>query len=118
MFSFAADYLDLIRFFKPGGTLLIFLPHAWGLTMAAYAQNLQLKSYVQWLLRFLAWSFSARSLACTVNDMCDYKFDRDVERTRTRPIASGKISLLSAGLFSAAQLLIYLALIWTNDHAH
>lgn len=107
---------------------------AWGLTMAAYSHNLQLQSYIRWLLMFLAWSFSARSLGCTINDMCDYKYDREVgksrfldhcllrvikllsERTRTRPIASGRISLLSAGLFSAAQLFIYLALMWTDDH--
>ncbi|KAF5319263.1 hypothetical protein D9619_008305 [Psilocybe cf. subviscida] len=111
----ADNYLDLIRFFKPGGTLLIFLPHAWGLTMAAYAHGLEFKIYLQWLAKFLAWSFTARCLGCTINDICDYEYDRKVERTKTRPIASGKISLRSAGIFTAAQLLVYLALMWTND---
>lgn len=51
---------------------------AWGLTMAAYSKNLSLKRYIYLLLKFLAWSFIARSLACAINDICDHKYDGKV----------------------------------------
>lgn len=46
--------------------------------MAAFAQNMALPEYLYWLVTFSVWSFVARSLGCTINDMCDYEFDRKV----------------------------------------
>ncbi|CAA7268943.1 unnamed protein product [Cyclocybe aegerita] len=115
IYSTTQNYLDLIRFSKPGGTLLIFLPHIYGLTVAAYARKLQLEEYIDWFFKLFVWSFVARSLGCTINDMCDYRYDREVERTKDRPLASGKISLFGAGLFLVFQSLVYFALLWTPD---
>ncbi|KAJ3479283.1 hypothetical protein NLI96_g9171 [Meripilus lineatus] len=92
-------YLELIRFEKPTGTWLTFWPFAWGLTMAAYRTNLPLNTYLTDLLRYFFIAFIIRSSACTVNDMFDRKIDAGVERTKNRPLASGRISVFAAFIY-------------------
>ncbi|CAA7264105.1 unnamed protein product [Cyclocybe aegerita] len=88
---------------------------AYGLTMAARAKGIPPQDYLYWVAAFFVWAFVARSLACTINDMCDQEYDRRVERTKGRPIASGKISLFAAGVFLLFQVAAYIGLVWTRD---
>ena len=85
-------FLDLIRLKKPIGIMLLFWPCLWGLTLANdfTSSNLQ---YVIYFIYFFIGSVLMRSAGCIVNDILDRKFDIMVERTKQRPIASGKISV-------------------------
>ena len=85
-------FLDLIRLKKPIGVMLLFWPCLWGLTLANdfTSNNLQ---YVIYFIYFFLGSFLMRSAGCIVNDILDRKYDILVERTKQRPIASGKISV-------------------------
>ena len=85
-------FLDLIRLKKPIGIMLLFWPCLWGLTLANdfKSNNLQ---YVVYFIYFLLGSVLMRSAGCIVNDILDRKYDILVERTKQRPIASGKISV-------------------------
>ncbi|KAF8965820.1 UbiA prenyltransferase family-domain-containing protein [Flammula alnicola] len=99
-------YLELIRLEKPTGTVLMFWPFAWGLTMAAFRIQLSLRIYTIELLKCLMGAFILRSSACTVNDILDRKMDAGVERTRNRPLPSGRVSVLNATIFLFAQYAI------------
>jgi len=93
---------------------LLFWPCAWGLTLVYdFSENINL--YFFYLLLFFLGSVFMRSAGCIVNDILDRKFDKQVSRTKDRPIASGKISVVS-GLFYAAFLcaLAFLVLINFN----
>ncbi|KAJ6468204.1 UbiA prenyltransferase family-domain-containing protein [Mycena sanguinolenta] len=96
-------YLELIRIEKPTGTILMFWPFAWGLTMAAYTTRLPLSAYLSHLAKALIHAFLLRSSACTVNDIFDRKMDAGVERTRHRPLASGRISVVAAIIYLLIQ---------------
>ena len=85
-------FIDLIRLKKPIGFMLLFWPCLWGLTIA-YNFNAELFTYFQYIFFFLAGSILMRSAGCIVNDIYDKNFDKKVERTKNRPIASGKISI-------------------------
>ena len=85
-------FIELIRLKKPIGFMLLFWPCLWGLTIA-YNFNTELFTYFQYTFFFLVGSILMRSAGCIVNDICDKNFDKKVERTKNRPIASGKISI-------------------------
>ncbi|KAF8532325.1 4-hydroxybenzoate polyprenyl transferase [Gautieria morchelliformis] len=103
-------YAQLIRFDKPRGTLLIFWPFAYGLTLAAYAGKTKPLDFFYLLLNFMLWAFLVRSTACTINDIFDRNIDRHVERTKLRPVASGQITVPAAVAFSLFQALLCIAL--------
>ena len=84
-------FIDLARLKKPIGYMLLFWPCAWGLT-AAYDFSGEKVTFIKYLFFFLAGAILMRSAGCIVNDIIDQKFDKKVERTKNRPIASGKIS--------------------------
>ncbi len=92
-------FLELTRLKKPIGYMLLFWPCAWGLTMA-YDFSSTLDAYFFYLLLFFLGSVLMRSAGCIVNDIIDRKFDKKVFRTKNRPIASGKISVKLALLYS------------------
>ena len=84
-------FIDLTRLNKPTGYMLLFWPCLWGLTIAYnFEENLSL--YFYYLFLFFMGSVFMRSAGCIVNDIVDKKFDQKVERTKSRPIASGKVS--------------------------
>ena len=84
-------FIDLTRLKKPIGYMLLFWPCAWGLTLVYnFSENLYL--YFFYLILFFLGSVLMRSAGCIVNDIFDRKFDKEVLRTKDRPIASGKIS--------------------------
>ncbi|XP_071949626.1 4-hydroxybenzoate polyprenyltransferase, mitochondrial-like [Antedon mediterranea] len=103
-------YLRLIRFDKPIGTWLIYLPCAWSIAMAANPGSFPSFYY---LGVCGLGALLMRGAGCTINDMWDKDFDKSVARTRTRPIASGQISRFQALVFLGAQLSATLAILST-----
>ena len=99
-------FVELTRLKKPIGYMLLFWPCAWGLTIA-YDFSLNLNIYFFYLLLFFLGSVLMRSAGCIVNDVLDRKFDKKVLRTKDRPIASGKVSIKLALLYSG--ILCFLA---------
>ena len=105
-------FIDLTRLRKPIGFMLLFWPCAWGLTLAFdFSSNLQ--SYFFYLILFFLGSVLMRSAGCIVNDILDREFDAKVFRTKTRPIASGKISVKLA-IFYALTLCLLALLVLIN----
>jgi len=101
-------FIELTRLKKPIGYMLLFWPCAWGLTLA-YDFDKSFNDYFLYLLLFLSGSILMRSAGCIVNDIFDKKFDKKVARTKNRPIASGKISIILALAYSV--ILCFLAFI-------
>ncbi len=92
-------FVELTRLNKPIGFMLLFWPCIWGLTIA-YEFNSELHTYFFYMLLFLLGAVLMRSAGCIVNDITDKNFDKLVERTKNRPIASGKVSVKLASLYS------------------
>jgi 4-hydroxybenzoate polyprenyl transferase len=92
-------FIELTRLKKPIGFMLLFWPCIWGLTLV-YDFNSSLSNYVFFGSLFLAGSILMRSAGCIVNDIVDKNFDKKVERTKNRPIASGKVSIKLALIYS------------------
>jgi 4-hydroxybenzoate polyprenyltransferase len=92
-------FIDLIRIKKPIGFMLLFWPCAWGLT-TAYNFNGNLEKYFWFLSLFLIGAILMRSAGCIINDIVDSDFDKKVERTKNRPVASGKISKIKAFMYA------------------
>jgi len=92
-------FIELTRLKKPIGFMLLFWPCAWGLTIAFDFTN-NLNTYFFYLFLFLTGSILMRSAGCIVNDITDKKFDKKVERTKNRPIASEKISIKLASIYA------------------
>ena len=101
-------FIELTRLKKPIGYMLLFWPCAWGLTLA-YDFSSNLNNYFFYLILFFLGAVLMRSAGCIVNDILDKEFDKKVFRTKNRPIASGKISIKIAILYSS--FLCFLALI-------
>jgi len=98
-------FIELTRLKKPIGYMLLFWPCAWGLTLG-YNFDKSLNDYFFYLLLFLSGSILMRSAGCIVNDIFDKKFDKKVERTKNRPIASGKVSVNLAIAYSVILCLL------------
>ena len=92
-------FVELTRLRKPIGFMLLFWPCAWGLTLA-YDFSSNLNNYFFYLILFFLGSVLMRSAGCIVNDILDKEFDAKVFRTKNRPIASGKISIKLAIIYS------------------
>jgi len=92
-------FIELTRLRKPIGFMLLFWPCIWGLTLV-YDFNSSLNNYFFFGSLFLAGSILMRSAGCIVNDIVDKNFDKKVERTKNRPIASGKVSVKLALFYS------------------
>ena len=84
-------FIELTRLKKPIGFMLLFWPCTWGLTIAYDFSN-DIKIYSFYLFLFFLGSVLMRSAGCIVNDIMDEEIDKKVERTKNRPIASGKVS--------------------------
>ncbi len=105
-------FIELTRLKKPIGYMLLFWPCAWGLTLVYDFSN-NIDKYVFYLFLFFLGSVLMRSAGCIVNDILDRKFDKKVSRTKTRPIASGEISV-KLGLFYSGLLCILAFLVLIN----
>ena len=92
-------FIELTRFKKPIGYMLLFWPCAWGLTLG-FNFLVEKATYILYLILFLLGAILMRSAGCIVNDIVDKNFDKKVERTKNRPIASGKVSVKLAIIYS------------------
>ena len=90
--SHISIFLELTRLKKPIGYMLLFWPCAWGLSIA-YDFQKGINLYIFYLFLFFSGSILMRSAGCIINDIADKNYDKKVERTKNRPIASGKISI-------------------------
>ena len=102
-------FIELTRLNKPIGFMLLFWPCSWGLAYAfAFDHNTNL--FLYYLVLFFLGSVLMRSAGCIFNDIVDKDFDKKVTRTRTRPLASGKITVKHA-LFYVLILCLFALLI-------
>ena len=90
--------IQLTRLNKPIGFMLLFWPCLWGLTLGYYFVN-ETSIYFKYILLFFLGSVLMRSAGCIFNDIVDRDFDKKVERTKNRPIASGKISIFESFIY-------------------
>ena len=98
-------FIELTRLSKPIGFMLLFWPCIWGLTIS-YNFDSSLHTFIFYGLLFFAGSVLMRSAGCIVNDITDKNFDTLVERTKNRPIASGKVSVFRGLIYSLTLCLI------------
>jgi 4-hydroxybenzoate polyprenyltransferase len=106
MSSRLSDYLALIRFDKPIGTLLVLWPTLWGLWVASAGEP-----KVSHLIIFVLGCFLMRSAGCAINDFADRDFDRHVSRTQDRPLTAGRIKPVEALIIAAVLALMAFILI-------
>ncbi|WP_400769797.1 4-hydroxybenzoate octaprenyltransferase [Methylosinus sporium] len=102
-------YVQLARLDRPIGWWLLLLPCWQGSALAAAALGAPLN--VWHLLLFFIGAVSMRGAGSTYNDIVDRKIDAKVERTRLRPLASGRVSLRAAIAFLVAQCLVGLGVL-------
>ncbi len=112
MNSVGAHYLQLIRWDRPAGWLLLLWPTLSALWIAA-------GGFPGWhlLTVFTLGTILMRSAGCCLNDVADRDFDRHVKRTANRPVTSGVVSVKSALLLGAALALAAFALVLTTNTA-
>ncbi len=101
-------FIELTRLNRPIGYMLLFWPCLWGLTIS-YNFKADLNNFYFYSILFLIGSILMRSAGCIVNDIVDRNFDKLVERTKNRPIASGKISISKAIIY--VLILCFIALL-------
>ena len=107
-----ALYLDLIRWNRPAGWLLLLWPTLSALWIAA-------DGFPGWhlLLVFTLGTVLMRSAGCCVNDVADREFDRHVKRTAVRPVTTGAVSVKEALALGAVLALLAFALVLTTNVA-
>ena len=106
-----ALYLDLIRWNRPAGWLLLLWPTLSALWLAA-------GGWPGWhlLVLFVLGTILMRSAGCCINDVADREFDRHVKRTAQRPVTSGKVAVKEALAVGAVlALLAFLLVLTTNS---
>ena len=91
-------FIELTRLDKPIGYMLLFWPCLWGLTISYNFKDDINLFFIYGILFFLG-AMLMRSAGCIVNDIIDKDFDKKVERTKNRPIASEKITTKVALLY-------------------
>src|SRR4030095_3043353 len=106
----AGLYLDLIRWNRPAGWLLLLWPTLSALWIAAHG-------FPGWHLVavFTLGTILMRSAGCAVNDVADREFDRHVKRTANRPVTSGAIAPSEALTLGAALALAAFGLVLTTN---
>ncbi|MDA5193343.1 4-hydroxybenzoate octaprenyltransferase [Govanella unica] len=99
--SWMRPYLRLARADRPIGAWLLLWPCFWALTLAR-------PEWRQWglYILFFIGAFVMRGAGCVFNDIVDRDFDRRVERTRNRPLASGAVNLVQALAFMGLLLFV------------
>src|SRR4051794_24230232 len=98
-------YLRLSRFDRPIGSWLLLMPCWWSAALAGgTAHDLRRLPFI--LVLFLIGAFVMRGAGCTWNDITDRDLDAQVERTRSRPIPAGQVSVPQAAAFLVLQALI------------
>ncbi len=108
--STISNYLLLVRFDRPIGTLLLLWPTLWALWLAAEGPPPW-----QLLVIFVLGTFLMRSTGCIINDLADRNFDGAVDRTKDRPLVTGVVSPNEAlALAAGLGLLAFVLVLFTN----
>jgi 4-hydroxybenzoate polyprenyltransferase len=107
--EWSRPYLRLARLDRPIGSWLLLLPCWWSVGLAAVAARQQVDLWL--VVLFFIGSFAMRGAGCTWNDIVDRDLDKRVERTRSRPIPSGQVSVRAAAVFLVLQALVGLAVL-------
>jgi 4-hydroxybenzoate polyprenyltransferase len=103
-------YLRLSRLDRPIGSWLLLMPCWWSAALAAgIAHDVRRLPLI--LLLFFVGAFAMRGAGCTWNDITDRDLDARVERTRSRPIPAGQVSVVQAAVFLVLQALVGLAVL-------
>jgi 4-hydroxybenzoate polyprenyltransferase len=107
-----ALYLDLIRWNRPAGWLLLLWPSLYALWIAA-------DGFPGWhlLAVFTLGTILMRSAGCCVNDVADREFDKHVKRTAQRPVTTGAVSVREALVLGAVLALLAFLLVLTTNAA-
>ena len=98
-------FASLMRLDRPVGTWLLYWPCAWSVALAGVGGRGDL------FLWFALGAFAMRSAGCVYNDIVDRDLDKKIERTRLRPLASGRVTLESAWLLVVSLCLIGLLVV-------
>ena len=103
-------YLQLIRWDRPAGWLLLLWPTLSALWLASHG-------FPGWhlLVVFTLGTFLMRSAGCCLNDVADRDFDKHVKRTAQRPVTSGKLASKEALAVGAALALLAFGLVLTTN---
>jgi 4-hydroxybenzoate polyprenyltransferase len=107
---FVRPYLRLARLDRPIGSWLLLIPCWWSSALAAVAAHARAPSLAHIVLFFIG-AFAMRGAGCTWNDIVDRDLDAAVERTRSRPIPSGQVSVIQAAVFLVLLALVGLAVL-------
>ena len=102
-------WAELARYDKPIGFMLLFWPCVWSLLLYGMISNTI--PPLSYFLLFFIGSILMRGAGCTWNDFLDKDFDKNVDRTKNRPLASGKISTKHAIIFLIFQLILGLIIL-------
>lgn len=102
-------YAILARLDRPIGVWLLLLPGLWGITLGA--NNADLTQIIKTVILFTIGAVIMRGAGCVINDIWDRDLDKHVQRTESRPIASGQISVRQAFIFLAILLMLGLAIL-------
>jgi 4-hydroxybenzoate polyprenyltransferase len=108
--SWSRPYLRLSRLDRPIGSWLLLMPCWWSAALAAGISG-HIKSLPLTIVLFFIGAFVMRGAGCTWNDITDRDLDAKVERTRSRPIPAGQVSVTQASIFLMAQALIGLVVL-------
>src|SRR4051812_49042604 len=103
-------YLRLARLDRPIGSWLLLLPCWWSAALAAGIVR-DITALPLHLALFFLGAFAMRGAGCTWNDITDRDLDALVERTRSRPIPAGQVSVTGALIFLVVQALVGLAVL-------
>jgi 4-hydroxybenzoate polyprenyltransferase len=103
-------YLRLSRFDRPIGSWLLLLPCWWSAALAAGVAH-DISRLPLFIALFFLGAFAMRGAGCTWNDITDRDLDAKVERTRSRPIPSGQVSVAQALVFLGVQAMIGLVVL-------
>ncbi|KAK3039499.1 hypothetical protein RJ639_028081, partial [Escallonia herrerae] len=104
----ARPYAHLARLDKPIGTWLLAWPCMWSITLASSPGNLP---NIKMLMLFGCGALLLRGAGCTINDLLDQDIDKQVERTKLRPVASGALTPFKGICFLGFQLLLGLGIL-------
>jgi 4-hydroxybenzoate polyprenyltransferase len=108
--QWSRPYLRLSRLDRPIGSWLLLIPCWWSAALAASVAG-EIGQLPLDIVLFFIGAFAMRGAGCTWNDITDRDLDARVERTRSRPIPAGQVSVRAAMVFLVAQALVGLAVL-------
>lgn len=104
------SFINITRVSKPIGSLLLLLPCLIGFFSIKNIVEISSQE-VKMIILLIIGSFVMRSAGCIINDILDIKFDKNVARTKNRPLASGEITVINALFFLFPLLLVGLVIL-------